>query len=121
MTTRKEPFSISTRELENGIAVVDITGDIDLGNTSTLSDHLKSMIKEGRYRIILNLERAAYISSAGWGLFISLLKKTRDNSGDIKLMCMNEEVNEIFKMLSFSNVFPVFQNERDAVMSFDEN
>lgn len=118
MAIEDESFSVATREIKNGITIVDIKGDIDISTTSIVGDHLKALISDHHYRLLLNLKDVTYVSSAGWGLFISLLKKTRENEGDIKLICLNEDVYEIFKMLSFSRLFFTFDNEDDALSAF---
>ncbi len=114
-------FSVKTRQADYGITIVDITGDINIVSTPSLSEHINSLIQSGQYCILLNLKDVKYVSSTGWGLFISFLKETRENQGDIRLSCLNRDVFEIFKMLDFPSLFSTFQSEQDAVYSFIEH
>ncbi len=121
MIRHDEIFSVRTRQTDYGIAIVDIAGDINITSTPGLSEHIKSLIQSGQYCILLNLKDVKYVSSTGWGLFISFLKETRENHGDIRLSCLNGDVLEIFKMLDFPSLFSTFQSEQDAVYSFIEH
>lgn len=105
---------------ENGITVVDAAGVIDTGTTLILDERLSTLIREKNYKIIVNLAGVTYVSSAGWGLFISLLQKTRDHQGDIKLVNLTQEVSNVFNMLAFSNLISSYTSEEEAIEAFTE-
>lgn len=114
-------IDVSTREYsDSGIVIVDISGEIDISSTPLLSDHLNSLIENHHYRIIANLENVSYISSTGWGLFISLLKNLHDNDGDLKLVALKEEVQDIFNMTSLAKIISSFKTIDDAAASFND-
>jgi anti-anti-sigma factor len=64
------------------------------------------------------MEKVSYVSSAGWGLFISLLHKTREHNGDIKLASMTNEVKNVFNLLAFSNLIYSYKTVEEAVAAF---
>jgi len=59
-----------------------------------------------------------YISSAGWGIFISEIKRIRRNGGDIKLAAMSPEVREVFDLLEFGNILKPYESASDALRDF---
>jgi hypothetical protein len=61
-----------------------------------------------------------YISSAGWGIFISEIKEIRENGGDLKLAAMTGDVFEVFELLEFQTILESFDSVEDAVNSFSD-
>lgn len=103
---------------DSEVTIVDVTGVIDTGTTLLLDEQLSSLIREQQYKIVVNLLGVTYVSSAGWGLFISLLQKTRDHQGDIKLVNLTQEVANVFNMLAFSNLISSYTSEEEAIGAF---
>lgn len=120
MSIRRDgTITIEVRHKEDKkVTVVDVSGVIDTGTTLLLDERLSSLIRDERYKIVVNLAGVTYVSSAGWGLFISLLQKTRDHQGDIKLINMTQEVGNVFNMLAFSNLISSYQSEEEAIEAF---
>jgi anti-sigma B factor antagonist len=100
------------------IAIIRVYGFIDSDTSRSVSKFLDDVIKGGHYRIIFDLERTQYISSAGWGIFIGEVRTLRENGGDLKLAGMSPEVEEIFKMLEFFNVLKSFDTGKSAISDY---
>jgi len=60
-----------------------------------------------------------YISSAGWGIFISEIKGIREKGGDLKLVHMIPDVYEVFELLEFNYILKAFDSLEEAVSDFD--
>lgn len=120
MNVRRDgTITIEVRHKEElGITIVDVSGVVDTGTTLLLDERLSSLIREEKYKIVVNLAGVTYVSSAGWGLFISLLQKTRDHQGDIKLINLSQEVANVFNMLAFSNLIASYSSEEEAIAAF---
>ncbi len=101
-----------------GITLVDVTGVVDTGTTLLLDDRLSSLLREQQFKLVLNMENVTYVSSAGWGLFISLLQKTREHGGDIKLAALSKEVKSVFNLLAFSNLISSYKTTDEAAAAF---
>jgi anti-sigma B factor antagonist len=111
---------VQIKEIEKTeIVVVMVTGVVDTGTTLVLDDHLSTLLREKRFKLIINLSGVTYVSSAGWGLFISLIQKTREHKGDIKLVGMNQDVINVFNMLAFSNLISAYPTEEEAILAFN--
>mgnify|MGYP006302392619 CR=1 FL=1 len=102
----------------DGITVVDVAGVVDTSTTLTLDERLTNLLRDGRYRLVVNMADVTYVSSAGWGLFISLLQKTREQGGDIKLAALSNEVRNVFNLLAFSNLIASYKSVDEAVAAF---
>jgi anti-sigma B factor antagonist len=100
------------------VSVLTLKGTIETTNASGLEETLARIVDERCYRIIVDLGGVTYISSAGWGIFISEIKRIRRNGGDIKLAAMSPEVREVFDLLEFGNILKPFERTEDALRDF---
>ena len=100
------------------ISVISVNGYIDTTTASELEESLKRLLGKGRYNIVIDLSGVNYISSAGWGIFISEIKKIRENGGDLKLASMVADVYEVFELLEFQTILESFDSVDEAVASY---
>ena len=105
----------------NHISIIKVGGYIDTTTSSELERALNSLLKQGRFFIIVDLGNVDYISSAGWGIFISEIKSIRENGGDLKLVRMVPDVYEIFELLEFHHILDVYDKVEDAVNKFESS
>ncbi len=89
-----EGIQVSTEVAGSGnqLSVIKVGGYIDTTTSSEVERALNGLLKQGRYQIIIDLGNVDYISSAGWGIFISEIKAIRENNGDLKLVRMIPDV-----------------------------
>lgn len=100
------------------MALISLKGTIETTNASTLEEALERIISDDCYRIAIDLSGVTYISSAGWGIFISEIKRIRSNGGDIKLAEMTPEVREVFELLEFNNILKPYRTKGEAIQAF---
>lgn len=112
--------SVERAGVNNNIAVIKVGGYIDTTTSAELEHSLDSLLKAGMYRIIIDLGNVDYISSAGWGIFISEIKGIREKGGDLKLVRMIPDVYEVFELLEFHYILKAFDTLEEAVSDFDK-
>jgi anti-sigma B factor antagonist len=100
------------------ISVIHVEGLIDTDTSRHLSKTLGEVIANKHFKVVVNLEKVDYISSAGWGIFIGELRELRKNGGDLKLASMVAEVEDVFKLLEFYNVLQKFDTVDEAVQDY---
>jgi anti-sigma B factor antagonist len=103
----------------NQISIIKVGGYIDTTTSSELERSLDSLLKQGRFFLIVDLGNVDYISSAGWGIFISEIKSIRENGGDLKLVRMVPDVYEIFELLEFHHILDVYDTVDEAINKFE--
>ncbi|MDQ7054441.1 MAG: STAS domain-containing protein [candidate division KSB1 bacterium] len=111
--------SVERAGMNNNIAVIKVGGYIDTTTSAELEHALDSLLKAGMNRIIIDLGNVDYISSAGWGIFISEIKGIRERGGDLKLVRMIPDVYEVFELLEFHYILKAFDTLEEAVRDFD--
>ena len=110
--------SFSRPEDNADVSVLSVQGYVDTTTSAELEESLKRLLKKGRFNIVIDLGGVNYISSAGWGIFISEIKSIRENGGDLKLASMIGDVYEVFELLEFQTILQSFDTVVDAVRSF---
>ena len=110
-------ISLSERDRDD-ISEVRVDGVIDTITASELEKVIDSLINRQRFRILIDLAGVEYISSAGWGIFISHIKESRAAGGDIKLVNMIDNVYEIYELLEFENVLKSYSSIDEARRDF---
>lgn len=111
-------ISVSESGQDDNLSVVRVDGVIDTLTATQLEEVLDRLLKRSRFKIILDLAGIDYISSAGWGIFISRIKEARDNNGDIKLANMVPNVMEIYELLEFDSILSAYENLNSARSAF---
>jgi anti-sigma B factor antagonist len=111
-------ISVAESGQDDSISIVRVDGVIDTLTAGKLEEVLDKLLKRDRFQIILDLAGVDYISSAGWGIFISRIKEIRENRGDIKLANMVPNVFEIYELLEFDNILGAFESVNSAKTAF---
>jgi anti-sigma B factor antagonist len=101
-----------------GVSVLRVSGYVDTTTSPELERRMQALLREKRYHIVVDLSRVEYISSAGWGIFISEIREIREAGGDLKLAGMIADVREVFDLLEFENILQAFPESDLAVASF---
>lgn len=113
-------ISVSQAGTENQIVVLRLDGVLDTLTAPQLDRAVSQLLQQRRYRLVLDLSGIDYISSAGWGIFVSHIKEVRDNSGDLKLARMLPEVHEIFELLEFDSIIRIYDSVDKATLDFPQ-
>lgn len=106
-------------ESNNNISIIKVGGYIDTTTSSELEHHLTKLLERGSYNIVIDLGNVDYVSSAGWGIFISEIKGIRERGGDLKLVGMIPEVYEVFELLEFHYILKAFDTLQGAIKDFE--
>jgi anti-sigma B factor antagonist len=102
-----------------GLSVLRVDGVVDTMTASELEKVMNALLSQKRYRIVVDLAGVDYISSAGWGIFVSNIREVRANRGDIKLARMMPSVYEVFELLEFDSILRAFDSIDRAREDFD--
>ncbi len=101
------------------LSIIRIDGVVDTITASELENVIEGLLGQDRYKIIVDLGGVEYISSAGWGIFVSKIQEIRDHSGDIKLINMIPNVYEIYELLEFEHIIQAFDTMDQGKKAFN--
>lgn len=112
-------FNVATRE-NSHVNIIDLHGYLDAHTAPELENIFTQLIDNKKYKVVVNFEDLAYISSAGLGVFMAYVETMRENEGDIKFTNMSPKVYDIFDLLGFPLLYEFYKDEREAIQKFNE-
>jgi anti-sigma B factor antagonist len=74
---------------------------------------------KGHNRVVFNFAEVAYIDSSGIGELVAACTSIINQGGSVKLLNLNERVRTVFNMTKLHTVFPIFDDEKTALTSFN--
>jgi anti-sigma B factor antagonist len=103
----------------DGITIVDITGRITLGEGNLiLREIIDDLVGKGKKKVVLNLADVDFIDSAGMGELVKSYTTLRKQGGQLKLMNLQDKVQNLLKLTSLTQVFDIQKDEAGALRSF---
>lgn len=111
-------LSLSQAGPSGELSIIRVDGIVDTITASELESVIEGLLEQRRYRILVDLGGVEYISSAGWGIFVSKIQEIRDNDGDIKLVNMVPNVFEIYELLEFEHIIKAFDTLEQGKKAF---
>jgi len=110
----KDKLSFEQKPTEKGYTVLSFIGDLDMWTLPRAKEQINALIDEGKFKIILDLEKMNYIDSSGLGFFIGSLKKLRDKGGDLILVNLNAYIYGIFKLIQLQHIIQTYDSLDEA-------
>ena len=94
--------------IQNGQeARVCLVGELDTTATTNQVDELNQVLALADKTIEVDCSELEYISSAGLRFFMQLKRESEAKGGSIRITHLNEDVNDIFRMSGFQNIFQI--------------
>lgn len=112
-------LSLSQAGPSGELSVVRVDGVVDTITASELEKVIEGLLGQSRFKILVDLGGVEYISSAGWGIFVSKIQEIRDHGGDIKLVNMIPNVFEIYELLEFEHIIPAYDSLEQGKKAFN--
>ncbi len=108
-------FQITTQKVGNGVTLVNVQGFLDAHTFEEMETTISGLFNEKQFRLVVDLSKVDYISSAGAGVFIGAIGTAQENRGSIILMKPTANVKEVFDLLGLSQLFQ-FADDVDSAI-----
>lgn len=109
-------LEVNTNEV-NDVVIVKLVGNLDTNTAPDAETEINKWLETGALKMIINLEKTNYVSSAGLRIFLATAKKITASGGVVKLCNTNDVVQEILDISGFSTILDVKKNEEEALAS----
>jgi anti-sigma B factor antagonist len=111
-------LKMTNREVD-GVSVVALDGRIVLGEESNaLREKVKSLIADGKTKVVLNMANITFIDSAGLGTLVAAHHSAKSQGAALKLAHLGSKFQEVLQITKLLTVFDVYNTEAEAVASF---
>ncbi len=102
----------------NDVKVLAFEGRLDTQTSPDTQMQLTQLIEGGDKKILVNLEKLDYISSAGLRVLLAAAKQLKTADGELRICSLNEVVKEIYDISGFTTIFKVFGSDSEALEGF---
>lgn len=99
---------------ENGIFLIEVNGEVDASSSIQLDNTIKSAL-ETEQKIMVDLARLEYISSAGLGVFVSHLEEIQSKNISLVLFGLSEAVYQVFNLLGLPQLLKIVSTKEEAI------
>ncbi len=103
----------------SSVVVLAANGRLDSTTASDLERRLSDMAAAGRTRIVLDLERVGYISSAGLRVLVVAARRLADGAGQLVLAGLSSENRRLFDLSGFTDLFAITVDRLEGVARFE--
>ena len=109
---------IGTRQMAD-ILIVDMAGRLDSSTAGSSYDQLVGIAKGDARKIVLNLEKLQFISSAGLRAILTMAKLLQSARGEVRICNARAVVKEALETSGFNSLIRIFDDEKSAIASWD--
>ncbi len=108
---------ITTRQMEEGTAAVDVVGKIAFTEGTVLLRNAVRDLLEHDNRILLNLAAVEFIDSSGLGELVRTHASIRSRGGQLKIVNPSRTILELLRITKLDRVLDIEQDEASALNS----
>jgi len=109
---------VEVRQVQD-VMILDLVGRLTAGlGDQILRDAIDELLAENRKKILLNLSGLAFLDSAGIGELVAGLKTARRFGAQLKLLNLGDRVYSTLDMARLLPTFETYDDEAQAVRSF---
>ena len=98
-----------------GFTVIEVGGEIDVYTAPKLREKLITLVEEGSYQLIVDMEGVEFLDSTGLGVLVGGLKRVRAHDGWLDLVCTQSRILRIFKITGLNKVFSIHNSVVEAI------
>jgi len=101
---------------ENGIGTARLEGSLDGKTAPEVREQLKPFLA-AHDKLILDLSKVDYLSSAGLRLLLLLYRELTARKGKLVLLGVSEDIRTVMSHTGFLNFFTLASSEAEAVLA----
>ena len=100
-------LSASTTVVD-GVAVISLSGDVDLATIPLLYDNLvRALAHHPGRMLVVDLDGVTFLDDSGLGVLLGAAGSARQAGSDLTVVCNNDRLRERFERTGFSRAVEV--------------
>jgi anti-anti-sigma factor len=114
------PFEASAAQLEDGIRVIEVRGELDLSTASELEGPLEEAISPGDASVLIDLSECEFIDSTGIALIVRAWQRldrtaNGDGGGRVVICSCNDQVRRVLEITGLELSIPIHSTRAEAL------
>ncbi len=86
---------------------ISLGGEIDVYNAPKLKETLYTLLDQQSGSILFDCKELKYIDSTGLGVLIGVLRRVKDNNGNITIKNLKPYIQKIFTITGLDKIFSI--------------
>lgn len=108
-------MKIISSTLEPSIAIIQLSGKIDVLTSETMTPDVMKCVEEHRNGVFFDLAEVTFVSSVGIRMFLTAYKQAQSENIKIAMVRVNPSIYKIFKVAGLEAIFNIFDTEPQAL------
>ncbi|MEW6753394.1 MAG: STAS domain-containing protein [Candidatus Latescibacterota bacterium] len=104
---------------EGPVTVVELAGDLDTNTAPEAQEQILPLVEDGS-RLLLDVSRVPYMSSAGLRVMLSLYRRVASQNGELVLVGLSEEIRDTMEVTGFLGFFSTCQTYEAGLATLQE-
>jgi anti-anti-sigma factor len=114
------PFQASAIDLDGGVRLLTIQGELDLSTASQLEGPLEAAVEAADAAVLIDLAGCQFIDSTGIALIVRAWQRVdaaagNGGKGGLVLCCQNEQVRRVLEVTGLEHSLRVFETRDEAI------
>ena len=109
-----DELSVTVRR-ERGVAIAEVTGDIDVSTVAGLRERLSGLADSGQ-PLIVDLNRVTFIDSTGLGVLVSAARRAAARGGSLHAVCSRPHTRKLLWLTGVDRRIPLTATVDGALM-----
>ena len=110
-------MKVETRMVDD-VLVVDLIGRLDSYTSGDAGDRIVHIAQGEHRRVLLNLDKLEFLTSAGLRVILRGAKLLQGNRGELKICNAKREVKEVLETSGFNSLIRMYDTEKEAYSAF---
>jgi anti-anti-sigma factor len=102
-------------DLIGDVTILEVLGRIDSGSAPTLGERLTGMLATPGRRLLLDLSKLEYISSAGFRVLLLAGKRAEGGGHRFALCGVSGKVRQLFDLGGFLDLFTISSSREEGI------
>ena len=102
-------------EKVGGVTVVEVAGRVDSTTAPALGERLSASLDAPKVRVVLDLGRLEYISSAGFRILLLAAKRAEESGSRLVLCGVAGKVRQLFDLGGFLDLFTIVGSRDEGI------
>ena len=109
-------MEVTSKSVDKAI-VIYVDGDLTTNSSPEAEAEINEILEGAATNVVINVEKVNYVASTGLRIILVLGKRLNKDGLKLIMCSMNATTKSVFKISGFSNLFPVFETEEEALES----
>jgi len=112
-------LTMDVRSAGDGVAVVDITGEITSASEPVLMDAFSRATVEDTRAVILDFSGLEYMNSGGIGLLVTMLVRANRQHQRLMALGLTDHYRQIFSLTRLDEAIGVYDTQEQALAALE--